>query len=105
MSEVRLQLCADFGGANNIGFERTDSPMMHVIVRAKPGEPIRVAVVSEHIATCQVCRAHGITYEDFEAFMTERGQAKPFATEAEATAYGKAEAAAYDRTSKKGPKA
>jgi hypothetical protein len=82
----KIVAAQDMSGAMNICFERTDVPMMHIIVRGEPGEPFPVGVVTQHFASCQVCRAHAVTLETFQAFMAGIGQPEPSASPEEAIA-------------------
>lgn len=49
-----------------IGYMRDDSFIAHVIMKCKPGDAFEVKT---HFESCPICRAHGITEDDFSAYM------------------------------------
>lgn len=66
MKKPKLEMFdAPFAQKIAIGFRRQDVPMVHVIAQEKPGDPFQV---DDHFAACEVCKAHGITHDDFHAW-------------------------------------
>lgn len=63
---MKLRVFSSLTGDTALGFERTDSPLVHVIAQAPPGTPFEV---ESHFAVCEVCKAHGVTLADFSRFM------------------------------------
>jgi hypothetical protein len=68
-SPPKLETADDYGGQRQIGFKRTDALLFHTIVRAPGGSVFAAATVKAHFETCEVCKAHGVTYDAFKAYM------------------------------------
>lgn len=65
----KLELAADYGGQNQIGFKRTDLPLFHTIARAPGGS---VFTLDGHFDHCPVCKEHGVTLKHFDEFMDRK---------------------------------
>ncbi|HSX22576.1 MAG TPA: hypothetical protein VLE97_07370 [Gaiellaceae bacterium] len=68
MSTVKpkLDLAGDMTGQTHIGYLRTDAPIFHTIAAAPGGALFQIG---DHFEICPVCKEHGVTLSDFQAFM------------------------------------
>jgi hypothetical protein len=69
---AELKIYDDLGGQRNIGYERTDVPIVHVVVRAPGGAAFARAEIALHFKVCDVCRGHAMTLKKFDTFMKEQ---------------------------------
>jgi len=59
----KLTAVPSLDGKMNIVYERTDVPLMHVIVKADGGAPF---TLEGHFERCPVCKHHGVTQSHFD---------------------------------------
>jgi hypothetical protein len=64
----KLDLAGNMTGEAHIGYRRSDAPIFHTIARAPGGA---LFTVGDHFETCPICKQHGVTLKDFQAFMRE----------------------------------
>jgi hypothetical protein len=68
-TDATLKLFRSLTGETAIGYKRADLPIVHVIAQAEPGTRF---TVDDHFASCEICKAHGVTQERFHAWYTEK---------------------------------